>query len=294
MLSGLSLCAAFLIVRARADRTVQAPGEVRAWLDVPELQVIPSLSKELSRSSFVSRMRKPWAADPTEPANARYKLSAVAESFRALRSSLLFFGENGHHPQVVVLTSAGPREGKTIITSNLAMALAAIRCKVLIIDGDLRKPRMHEVFELPNTSGLSTLLTDVNASCPDLNAFVQATALPGLWVLTSGPGVENPADLLHSPRLAELLRNAKAEYEFVIIDTPPMLTMPDARIVGRLSDGVILVIRAAKTTREAAEAARQHFSGDRTPVLGTILNDWDPSKNSRGSERYYNCYSSAS
>ena len=155
--------------------------------------------------------------------------------------------------------------------------------KVLIIDGDLRKPRMHELFDLPNDRGFSSLLCHSPLPENQLKGIVQETSIPGLSVLTSGPAIESAADLLYSADLSELLAEFKTEFDFVIIDTPPMSQMPDARVLGRLADAVILVTRAGHTTRQAAEDAYRRLIEDKARVLGTVLNDWNP----KNGGRYY-------
>ena len=208
------------------------------------------------------------------------KPSLMAESFRSLLTSILFCGENGDRPRVLVLTSARPMEGKTTVVSNLGIALAQIKRKVLIIDADLRKPRIHQLFNVNNERGLGNLLSGGHLPDESLDGIVQQTNIPGLSVLPSGPPTENPANLLYSENLSPMLAKFKSEFDMVIIDTPPMLQMPDARVLGRLADAVILVTRAGHTTRDVAVAANQRFAEDKTRVLGTILNDWDPKKSS--------------
>jgi capsular exopolysaccharide synthesis family protein len=171
-----------------------------------------------------------------------------------------------------VLTSLSPQEGKTTVASNLAIALAAINHRVVLIDADLRKPRLHEIFGLDNESGLSTCLTSSSPSA----AMARNRTIPNLTVITSGPPSLDATSLLHSPRVKELLENLRKDYDMVLLDTPPMLQMSDARVLGRLADGVIIVTRAGHTNRDDVVAARQRFAQDGTPVLGTILNDWNP------------------
>jgi capsular exopolysaccharide synthesis family protein len=171
--------------------------------------------------------------------------------------------------------------------SNLGIAMAEIRRKVLIIDADLRRPRMHDLFDLSNEGGLSDLLREQALSDETVNGFVQKTEIPGLDVLTSGPATHAAANLLYSPNLAELIAKFKKQYDMVLIDTPPMLQLTDARVAGRLADAVVLVVRAEQTTRDAIVAATQRFSEDRIRVLGTILNGWDPKRSPNSHYGYY-------
>jgi capsular exopolysaccharide synthesis family protein len=224
-----------------------------------------------------------------ELATARAQPSLVAEAFRGALTSILFAGENGSRPRVLVFTSANPGDGKTTVVSNLAIATAGIGRSVLIVDADMRQPRMHEIFDLPNDRGLSDLLR----AHPDEESLafgINETGVAGVSLITGGSPTNAAADLLHSPNLAALLECLKRRYEMILIDTPPMLQMPDARAVGRAADAVVLVARAGQTSRAALSAASKRFSEDRTPVLGTILNGWNPTGSESG---YYDYYRSA-
>ena len=218
------------------------------------------------------------------------KRSLAAEAFRVVLTSILFSGENGKRPRVLVMTSAGPGEGKTTVTSNLAIALAEIRRKTLLIDADMRKPRQHSIFDLPNERGLSTLLQEPELTDEALAGMVQESPVPNLYILPSGPSTSAAASLLHSPIMPQLLKRLSKEFDMVLIDTAPMLQMPDARVVGRMADAVVLVTRSGHTTRDAAVAASERLTEDGTRVLGTILNDWNPKKSPNGYYGYSNGY----
>ena len=200
----------------------------------------------------------------------------IAESFRSAVTSILYSIENGASPRVILVSSAIRGEGKTTIVSNLGIALAEINQKVLLIDGDMRKPRLNEVFNLPNDWGLSDLLRESSSlrDCP-IETLVKQTEMPEVSVLTSGPSSENISNLLYSHRMLELLQRLRSEFDVILIDTPPMLDIADARILGRLADAAILVFRAGQTSRDTALAAKQRLTADGIPVLGTILNAWD-------------------
>ena len=174
------------------------------------------------------------------------------------------------------------------MVSNLAISLAEINHRVLVIDADMRKPRQHDIFNVPNRWGLSDLLR-AQSPISELprEAIALETEMPGLYVLPSGPGTQSIANLLHSPRARELLQRAQEEFDTVLVDTPPMMQISDARVLGRMADAVILVLRAGQTTRDSARTAKDRFLEDGTPVLGTILNGWDPKVNGHG---YYDNY----
>jgi capsular exopolysaccharide synthesis family protein len=290
LLAGAFFGIAFVVAQDRADRTIHGPGDTTIYLDVPELGAIPSVQAGTSRllgyfqtgkllESNKSRSAGPWQV---ELITSNKNLSPLADAFRATLTSILYSGENGNRPRIIVITSANPGEGKTTVACNLALALAEIgpsvlRQSVLLIDGDLRRPRLHEIFGVPSKWGLTDLLE--GKTPPDDSAqTVFKTGFRNLFLLPSGSPASNISSLLHSPRAVGFLNRMRREFHTVIIDAPPMLNLPDARILGRLADGVVLVVRSADTVRYAAIAAKQRLMEDGTRVLGTILNQWDPRK----------------
>lgn len=279
LLSGLFLSAIVVLVRDQLDRAVQRPGDVRLWVDLPELGAIPN-------SSFESRGKSSRKALPAVALTIwRDSPSVLAEAFRSALTSILFMSENGSPSRILLFTSASPAEGKTTVISNLALAAAEIRLKVLVIDADLRRPRVHELFNLPNDFGVSDLLQgDLNQE--SFAKSVQSTRVPNLHAITAGQPTDASAHLLYSPNVRSLLRDFASEYDLVLIDTPPMMQMTDARIIGRQADAVVLVARAGETSRDALAAAKQRFDEDRIPILGSILNNWNPNR----AERYYPAY----
>lgn len=306
LLSGtcLGIVAVFLRERAErvresGDRSIKGPGDL-AYLQVPELGVIPADIIDLEPEGRPSVKR--YLPLGNNGGQGRIELAAerqpslVAESFRAALTSILMTTQGARRSHAMVVTSPAPSEGKTTAVSNLAITLAQIRARVLIVDADMRKPRMHDVFGLSNEWGLSSLL---QAPTPwseyPAGSLGLETRIPGLSVLPAGPETKHLLNLLYSPRLAELLKRLRQEYHMVLIDTPPMLHLSDARIIARLADSVILVLRAGQTTHDAALAARQRFAEDGTPVLGTILNNWDPATTGdRYGDGYYARYYEAS
>jgi capsular exopolysaccharide synthesis family protein len=305
LIGGLFLAAGFAVFRGRTDRSIQRPGDMALRLNLRELGVIPSARVDPAARALSGRRltrllkgttqrggrggielpaekpdgakRNGQAGECVELVTWARKPSLMAESFRATLASILFSNQNGSQPQVIILTSPSPREGKSTIITNLAIALAEINHHVLLIDADMRKPRLHTIFDRANTWGLSDILRERN-SVEDYpkETLSTGTEIPGLYLLPSGPGTVSITSLLYSVRFLELLRRFRQEFDSVLIDTAPMLQIPDARILGRLADAIILVFRAGQTTQEEAIAATQLFEEDGTPVLGTILNDWDP------------------
>ncbi len=307
LLTGLFLGAAFIVMRERADRSIQQPGDSPFFLNLPELGIIPSAQADpaIRRTARTLRAASRLVSTPgssvistssledrVELVTWQRKPSMLAESFRSALISILFAGENGSRPKVLVLTSGSPGEGKSTVVSNLGIAIAEVGQKVLLIDADMRKPRMHEIFGMTNERGLSEILRQkmtLNGD-PSMQGLIRETEVPGLFVLTSGTSTSAATNLLYGNYMPELLKYLRVEFETILIDTPPMLQIPDARVLGRIADKVILVVRAGKTTRDAAISARQRFSEDGTKLLGTILNDWNPKHSTTGYYGYYNGY----
>jgi capsular exopolysaccharide synthesis family protein len=288
LFAGLFLSIVFVTAHERADRTLQQPGDIKLWTDLTELGTIPAESvgrswkrighsRSLSRDTSSDGSRAVRRGNTFELVTSRQTASIAAEAFRSTLTSILFMGDGGNRPRVIAFTSASPQDGKTSIVSNLALATAEIRRKVLVVDADLRRPRMHDIFDVANERGLGNILRE-ELSAENLSGLVQQTRVPGLDVLCAGPPTQAAAHLLYSPNFAALLAGLRSQYDMILVDTPPMLQMTDARVAARLVDAVVLVARSGKTTRDSLLAARDRFMEDRIVVLGTILNDWNPGK----------------
>ncbi len=299
LLAGLFLSVAIVTMRERADRALQQPGDIKLWTDLAELGTIPSANSFVKRIYGRAEVPKPSLngneklqlsprknGHSVEMITWQQKPSFVAEGFRSALTSILFVGENGSRPRVLAFTSPHPADGKSTVVSNIAIATAEIHHKVLVIDADLRRPRMHQIFDVPNDRGLSDLLRE-DLSEENTAGLIQETRIPNLHVLPAGPPTHAASHLLYSRNFALSVAKFKQDYDMVLIDTPPMLPMTDARIVGRLADAVILVARCGKTTRDAILAAKERLGEDSIRILGSILNDWNPKKSPGG---YYGHY----
>lgn len=286
ILCGLSLGAAAVLIRERSDRTLRGPGDISAYVGLPELGIIPSaraeykiVGKPKSGSPLSIRGAQTHAdsaGERLELAVATRRVSLIAEAYRCTLTSIMFSGDAITRSHVTVISSPGPREGKTTSVSNLGIAFAESNRKVLLIDGDLRRPSLHKVFDVSGEGGLVSVLRGKEpVSETTVASVIQATRIPGLFILPSGLRAVNATNLLYSPRMLELLAVVRKQFDTILIDTPPLLQMFDARVLARLSDSVILVFRAARTTRDAAIAARQRIVNNGTPVIGTILTDWE-------------------
>jgi capsular exopolysaccharide synthesis family protein len=290
-------------VRGQSNKISQ-PGE-SVQLNLPELGVIPSASDRwtvgLPRYRLL-KLRSPgtelglitWDRDT----------SMMSESFRSTLTSILFQQECRHPPgnregrfrgRVLEVASMDAMEGKTTVVANLGVVAAERKLRVLLIDADLRRPRLHEIFNVANDRGLTDVLQRSDcASFVDsspVEGLARPTHIANLWVLPSGQTDGATARLLYSANLGALLRRFRRDFHLVLIDTSPMNLYADARILGRMSDGVVMVVRSNTKTTEEVKAACQKFSQDQIPMLGMVLNDWKmDSSRARAYGRYYGRY----
>jgi capsular exopolysaccharide synthesis family protein len=276
LLGGLMIAILGVFIRSRVDTNIQEPGEASLLFGIPELGAIPASNAVVAKKG-TARSLLSISGDTKTPSHllvSETELPALADSFRAVLASILFTGAK-NRKRVLVVTSASPAEGKTTTISNLGVALANMKGKVLLIDGDIRSPRLHDIFGLDNAAGLTTVLKQIATSAASAETFIKRTATPNLDVLTSGPGIQAGVDLLFSSTMPALIARLRDQYDMILIDTPPMLMMPDARVLGRVADAVVLVARARQTARAAIQAAIRRFAEDQTPILGIVLNDWN-------------------
>lgn len=290
LLIGLMLGVVGVVVRSKANGTLQEPGDAGLLLGIPELGVIPSAAEFDRNTPSVSLFSREKGQNTLLlTAGAGAQSPKTADSFRAVLASILFATQK-QRQLVLVVTSASPGEGKTTTTSNLATTLARMGRKVLLIDGDIRSPRLHSIFSLENSVGLTTTLDQSGLTDAQVDGFIQKTSIMNLDVLTSGPSIQAGADLLFSTSMPALIARYRSQYDMVLIDTAPMLIMPDARVLGRIADGVVLIAKAGQTTRSAIDAAYRRLIEDGTPVLGVVLNDWNAKLSAY---KYYSHYQDA-
>ena len=195
-----------------------------------------------------------------------------------MRTALYFSTQGGGH-NLIQVTSPDMGDGKSTLAANLAISIAQSGKRVVLVDADLRRPRLHKMLGLPaNLTGLGLVIAGQAASAD----AVQETAVPGLSVLPCGPLPPNPAELLTSPRFKEVLDELRARYDFVLVDTPPLLAVTDPCVVAPRVDGVVLTMRMSKKSRPKAERAREILTTLGVNVLGVVVNGVTPSK--RGGE----------
>jgi len=291
-LLGLVGAVGIALLRERSNQTIREVGEVADVLGVPELGLIPNARLALSRAEQKLMLKNTQLGLPSgnrpeaqiDLITWRSSRSIIADSFRSAVTSMLFASFSSQRCRRFVITSASAGEGKSSVVSNLAVAIAEMGDRVLLIDGDLRNPRLQRIFGLEPQPGLSTLLKETSAGSetPRLDQCVRPTVVPNLFVLPAGPPTSFSSSLLSSARLRETLEKLATQFDKILIDTPPMLAIPDARILAKHVDAVVLVVRAGKTTRDAAVAAYERLLGDGTELVGAIMNDWDPAASAGG------------
>jgi polysaccharide biosynthesis transport protein len=268
-LVGLAFGIGLAFMFEHADATVKTPDDVKQ-MGLAFLGMVPVV---VSPSGF------------TRPTALKNPEGAIAEAYRVLRTNLLFTSPPSGG-RVVVVSSANPGEGKTTTTANLASALALNGAKVLVIDADLRRPTMHQHFSMTKMPGLSDFIVGRNQP----SEVIQATRYKGLHVLPCGYTAPNPAELLGSGSMKELLVALRKLYDWVLIDTPPILAMADTPIVSRLADGLVLVLAAETTSRPALQRSIDSIASVGGKVLGAVLNKVDLKRNSYYYSHYYGEY----
>ncbi|UJL45826.1 CpsD/CapB family tyrosine-protein kinase [Virgibacillus sp. NKC19-16] len=194
--------------------------------------------------------------------------SPVSEQYRTVRTNLQFSAVDADLKSMVV-TSAGPGEGKSMTTANLAVVYAQQGKRVLLIDSDLRKPTVHYTFRVDNLKGLSNYLVGGDA----LTDVATPSDVDNLDIISCGPIPPNPSELLASKRMEKLMEEARQAYDIIIFDTPPVLAVADAQILSSMCDGAILVVRSKETEYEGANKAIESLQAVNAKILGTILND---------------------
>lgn len=207
--------------------------------------------------------------------------SPISEAFRTLRTNVQFTSVDSETKKIMI-TSAGPREGKSYTVANLAVSMAQAGKTVLVIDADLRNPTQHKIFKLENGQGLSVALVQDQ----DYRTYLRETAVPGLLVLTGGPIPPNPAELVGSKRMKRLIEEVSEQFDVILIDTPPIVAVTDAAILAQEVDGVILVLASGEVNKDFAQRAKELLDKVGAKILGAVLNKADM----KTSEYYYYYY----
>jgi polysaccharide biosynthesis transport protein len=257
------------------DNTVKSPEEVEKLLHLPALGFIPSAGAKLDHSyynHYYSDRKKQQGKEKIktiELVNLKDPESTFAEHYRNIRTSLLLSTPD-QPPKVFVITSALPREGKTVTDINLAVAFTQLGKKVLVLDCDLRRPRVHKIFRIKNTVGLTSFLVG-RSRIEDV--IYRYPGEPNLHIITSGPIPPNPVELVISKAMKEMMAGLRQHYDFIFIDAPPLMGIQDAILLGEHADGLLLVAWGGKTPRKVIEKAKAEIEKFNIKLFGVILNN---------------------
>ena len=258
------------------DNTLKNPEDAENYLRLPNLGVIPEFSsingkslygpRELSRQLSLEQ-NSPALPPGKELVTSHGSYSSIGEAYRNIRTALLL-SRAGGPPKVTLITSAMSREGKTVTAVNSAVMLSQLGANTLLIDADLRRARCHRVLAVDNLLGLTEVLTGAR----DWREMVRSTEIPNLYFLSAGSVPPNPTELLNSAKMMETMAQLKEHYEYIVIDSPPVLPVSDSLLLAKMTDGVVIVADGSSTPRHQVKAACARLEYARAKILGTILN----------------------
>jgi succinoglycan biosynthesis transport protein ExoP len=276
---GLLLALGLAFFVERLDSSVKTPDDVERYIHLPSLGLIPSAASLLPstrRRKLPSALGKSGAPGENsetsiEMITHRNSKSVVSEAYRNLRTSILLSSGKEHPPKLFLVTSSQPMEGKTTTAINLAITLSQTGERVVLLDCDMRNPNVHRAFGASSREGMSTFLSGQS----DLSSLVQSSEIPNLYTVSAGIIPPNPAELLSSERMREGLKLLKENFDYIIIDSPPVLSVTDARIIGSMVEGVILVVKGGETPREAVIRTKQLLQEVHANIIGMLLNNVD-------------------
>jgi polysaccharide biosynthesis transport protein len=268
LVGGLLLGCGLALFFEYVDNSLKTPEEVRAYLGLSTLGMVPALNPKTWKG------REPLINAGVPP--------NFAEAFRAMRTNVLFSAADDGARSLVV-TSTGPGEGKTMVAANLAIGFAQAGQRVILIDADMRRPRVHDMFEQPQEPGLSNLMVGHAV----VSATIRKSGVPGLWLLTAGRIPPNPAELLGSQRFRDFIQLISQHFDSVIIDSPPIMAVTDAAVASTAAAGLVFVVGAEMTSRHAARAAIEQLQHGHPRFLGAVLNRVELERNSYYYSGYY-------
>jgi polysaccharide biosynthesis transport protein len=277
--TGVGIGLAFVI--EALDNTLKSQSDVEQFLGVPVLGLVPIIGSapEAEAAEVNDHLRERDLGVFLDPK------SIAAECCRSIRTNILFMSPD-RPLRTMVVTSPSPQEGKTTTAINLGVTMAEAGGRVLIVDTDMRRPRLHRSFGVPNREGISTVIVGKAT----LEEAIKRTDVPNLDVLTCGPVPPNPSELLHTDRFGAVLADCAKLYDRIILDSPPTSAVTDPAVLGNLADGVVLVIKAGDTTRDAAMHARRQLVAAKARLFGVVINAIDFSNPAYGYEYYYRNY----
>jgi capsular exopolysaccharide synthesis family protein len=253
------------------DRSVKSQDDIESTIGLPFLGMVPT-AEDLGSNGAVKDLHI-----------VRHPNSTAAECCRVVRTNILFASPD-KPLKTLIITSSNPVEGKTTTVVNLGIAMAQSGHRTLIVDTDMRRPRLHKVLGTSNENGVSRLIVGE----AEIESAVKSTDVPGLFLLPCGPIPPNPAELLQTERFSALARKLADRFDRVIFDSPPTLAVTDAAVLSRVTDGCVLVVRAGRTSRDALVRAKQSIASAGTRIVGVVLNDVDLKKPQYSA--YYSSY----
>lgn len=285
LFAGLALGIAFAFLLEYLDRSLRSIEQVERFLGLPALGIVPAVAAATGTAYGYGKKKR--SLKIAQDKNVQIELlphlhprSTVAEAYRAFRTALLLSRAGGL--KSLVITSTLPGEGKTSTATNLGVVLSQLGKKVLIVDGDLHKPRLHEIFRVSNKVGLVSIL----AENLDAVQAIAATSIPNLFVVPSGPTSPNPSGLLSSKGMEQFLKAATHNFDYVIIDAPPLGAVADAILIGHQADGAVLCVRGGKTPREMVSRVRDRLTRSNVRILGVLINNLEEHASGYGAYYY--------
>jgi succinoglycan biosynthesis transport protein ExoP len=269
ILGGLLLGVALGWGREQLDNSLKTPDDLEQRLGVTFLGLLPELSDEGEKKGKGRRRRRraPLTLLSPELIVHEQPLSGIAEAARSIRTNLLFMNPDKPYRKILV-SSAAPSEGKTTVACSIAIALAQGGQRVCIVDCDLRRPRIHRIFDRSGDAGVTNVIVG-NATVDEV---VKPTLVANLWSVPAGPTPPNPADMLHSERFKKFLSDLGDRFDRVVIDSPPVVPVTDSAIISTLVDGTVFVVRAFSTTRHLGHQGLRALRDVDSPVIGAVLN----------------------
>lgn len=280
LFAGLMIGILIAVAGVLLDNTVHSQTDLERLLNLPFLGVLPRIREDEQERILAASSNPRGGARDLYIVN--HPKSAVAECARSIRTNLLFMG-TAKPLERLLLTSAGPAEGKTTTSINLGVTMAQAGNRVLLVDTDLRKPRLHRAFGVSGETGVSSVLVDAVS----LDEAIKSTDVVGLDVLPCGPLPPNPAELFHTEKFRALLEQISERYDRVLLDSPPIGAVTDAAILSKLVDGTLLVVQANKTSKDAVRRGMRALLDVDTNIVGVVLNDFDVESGSYGYQQYY-------
>ena len=270
-------------LRNSLDNSIKTPEQLEQDLGITFVGMLPAVDDARATGAKKRKVIRPGLQDEvTELVVHENPHSGIAEAARSIRTNLMFTNPDRPHRKILV-TSAAPAEGKTTVACSIAIALAQSGQRVCIIDCDLRRPRLHRIFDRAGDQGVTNVLVGEAT----IDEVARPTKVNNLWCIPAGPIPPNPADLFHSERFRKFLEDAGEAFDRIVIDSPPLVAVTDSAIISTLVDGTVFVLRAFFTTRALGRQGLRTLADVDAPVIGAVLNDVDLSRHEYSYYHYY-------